>query len=93
MAAMYRDAFQIRVGCSESVAHTVRVGGRRCWALDRDTFRKIMMSSGKQSMNERTKFLAQVSYSQRTPLAHVHSAPERTEPPYPVGTPAAHSAS
>mmetsp|Transcript_42239 Transcript_42239/g.99136 ORF Transcript_42239/g.99136 Transcript_42239/m.99136 type:complete len:390 (+) Transcript_42239:117-1286(+) len=31
------------------------------WALDRDTFRKIMMSTGKQDMNERTQFLSKVS--------------------------------
>jgi len=31
------------------------------WKLDRDTFRKIMMSTGKQSMDERTKFLNKVS--------------------------------
>mmetsp|Transcript_10775 Transcript_10775/g.25817 ORF Transcript_10775/g.25817 Transcript_10775/m.25817 type:complete len:517 (-) Transcript_10775:270-1820(-) len=31
------------------------------WKMDRDTFRKIMMSTGKQSMDERTKFLNKVS--------------------------------
>lgn len=31
-----------------------------CWALDRDTFRKIMMSTGRQDMNERTTFLTKV---------------------------------
>ena len=31
-----------------------------CWALDRDTFRKIMMSTGRQDMNERTTFLSKV---------------------------------
>mmetsp|Transcript_25297 Transcript_25297/g.51488 ORF Transcript_25297/g.51488 Transcript_25297/m.51488 type:complete len:384 (+) Transcript_25297:144-1295(+) len=30
------------------------------WALDRDTFRKIMMSAGKQSMDERSKFINKV---------------------------------
>eukprot|EP00293_Proteomonas_sulcata_P015907 CAMPEP_0184299580 /NCGR_PEP_ID=MMETSP1049-20130417/10163_1 /TAXON_ID=77928 /ORGANISM="Proteomonas sulcata, Strain CCMP704" /LENGTH=388 /DNA_ID=CAMNT_0026610057 /DNA_START=355 /DNA_END=1521 /DNA_ORIENTATION=- len=32
-----------------------------CWALDRDTFRKIMMSTGQQDMNERTQFLTKVT--------------------------------
>eukprot|EP00292_Cryptomonas_paramecium_P034471 CAMPEP_0113693354 /NCGR_PEP_ID=MMETSP0038_2-20120614/19614_1 /TAXON_ID=2898 /ORGANISM="Cryptomonas paramecium" /LENGTH=458 /DNA_ID=CAMNT_0000615409 /DNA_START=21 /DNA_END=1394 /DNA_ORIENTATION=- /assembly_acc=CAM_ASM_000170 len=32
-----------------------------CWALDRDTFRKIMMSTGRQSLDERNKFLSKVS--------------------------------
>uniref|UniRef100_A0A7S0DYM5 Cyclic nucleotide-binding domain-containing protein n=1 Tax=Hanusia phi TaxID=3032 RepID=A0A7S0DYM5_9CRYP len=31
------------------------------WALDRDTFRKIMMQSGKQDMNDRLQFLSKVS--------------------------------
>uniref|UniRef100_A0A7S0VSY4 Cyclic nucleotide-binding domain-containing protein n=1 Tax=Hemiselmis tepida TaxID=464990 RepID=A0A7S0VSY4_9CRYP len=31
------------------------------WALDRDTFRKIMMSTGKQDMSQRVEFLSQVS--------------------------------
>mmetsp|Transcript_17751 Transcript_17751/g.44868 ORF Transcript_17751/g.44868 Transcript_17751/m.44868 type:complete len:388 (-) Transcript_17751:128-1291(-) len=31
------------------------------WALDRDTFRKIMMSTGKQDMSQRVEFLSKVS--------------------------------
>lgn len=31
------------------------------WALDRDTFRKIMMSTGKQDMTQRVDFLSKVS--------------------------------
>ena len=31
------------------------------WALDRDTFRKIMMSTGKQDMSQRVEFLSQVA--------------------------------
>jgi len=31
------------------------------WALDRDTFRKIMMSTGKQDMSQRVEFLNKVS--------------------------------
>jgi hypothetical protein len=30
------------------------------WALDRDTFRKIMMSTGKQDMSQRVEFLNKV---------------------------------
>mmetsp|Transcript_57329 Transcript_57329/g.150972 ORF Transcript_57329/g.150972 Transcript_57329/m.150972 type:complete len:390 (+) Transcript_57329:80-1249(+) len=35
-----------------------------CWALDRTTFRKIMMSTGRQDMQERTQFLARVQLLQ-----------------------------
>jgi CRP-like cAMP-binding protein len=31
------------------------------WALDRDTFRKIMMSTGKQDMSQRVEFLNKVT--------------------------------
>jgi len=31
------------------------------WALQRDTFRKLMMQSGKQALNERVQFLSKVS--------------------------------
>mmetsp|Transcript_130652 Transcript_130652/g.194646 ORF Transcript_130652/g.194646 Transcript_130652/m.194646 type:complete len:386 (+) Transcript_130652:143-1300(+) len=40
---------------------TVRaVSACEVWALDRDTFRKIMMSAGKASMDERSKFINKV---------------------------------
>jgi hypothetical protein len=39
-----------------------------CWALDRDTFRKIMMSTGRQDMGARTRFLGRVPLLQG--LAH-----------------------
>ena len=31
------------------------------WALDRDTFRKIMMSTGKSEMNQRIEFISKAS--------------------------------
>ena len=39
-----------------------------CWALDRDSFRKIMMSTGRQDMHDRTQFLSRVPLLQD--LAH-----------------------
>ena len=39
------------------------------WALDRDTFRKIMMQSGKSTMSERVTFLNKV----RATLSHVNA--------------------
>jgi hypothetical protein len=45
------------------------------WALDRDTFRKIMMSTGKQDMSQRVEFLNKVwpctCYVLEAPL-HLH---------------------
>jgi len=41
------------------------------WALDRDTFRKIMMQSGKSTMSERVTFLNKVrAVSREHALAH-----------------------
>ena len=31
-----------------------------CWALDRNTFRKIMMSTGRHTMEERTAFISRI---------------------------------
>mmetsp|Transcript_8439 Transcript_8439/g.21018 ORF Transcript_8439/g.21018 Transcript_8439/m.21018 type:complete len:390 (-) Transcript_8439:410-1579(-) len=45
----------------EPRAATVRARTEcKCWALDRDTFRKIMVTTGQRSMTNRTKFLDKV---------------------------------
>mmetsp|Transcript_18646 Transcript_18646/g.36269 ORF Transcript_18646/g.36269 Transcript_18646/m.36269 type:complete len:398 (+) Transcript_18646:55-1248(+) len=46
----------------EPRAATVRARGEcKTWALDRDTFRKIMVTTGQRSMQNRTNFLDKVS--------------------------------
>ncbi len=53
-----------------------------CWALDRDTFRKIMMSTGRQDMNERTTFLSKVPVLQElTPFERFKIAEVRARAP------------
>jgi hypothetical protein len=57
-----------------------------CWALDRDTFRKIMMSTGRQDMGARTRFLGRVpllqglAHFERFKIAEVRPSPHTPSP-------------
>jgi hypothetical protein len=53
-----------------------------CWALDRDTFRKIMVSTGRQDMTDRTSFLSKVPVLQElTPFERFKIAEVRAPRP------------
>ena len=56
-----------------------------CWALDRDSFRKIMMSTGRQDMHDRTQFLSRVPLLKD--LAHFERFKIAGVPPGPLRSP------
>ncbi len=58
-----------------------------CWALDRASFRKIMMSTGRRDMHDRTHFLGRVQLLRDLAPFERFKIAEAPSPPTPAPAP------